>query len=130
MTETNTRSYTINALARALDVIEALAAMGQVGVTDLANQVGQHKNNTFRILATLQDRGFVQQDEGTEKYSLTNRFNSLGENFVLSNRQRLIEMINTLGQEVSGSSVIADSGVGAGDEGTSAHSSTVATTVE
>jgi len=130
MIETSTRSYTINALDRALDVIEALASMGQVGVTDLANRVGQHKNNTFRILATLQDRGFVQQNDETEKYSLTNRFNSLGESFVLSNRHRLIEMINTLGQEVSDSEIVSESGVGAEDENENTQSSTVATAVE
>jgi len=124
----NTRSYKINALDRALDVIEALSEMGQVGVTDLSNVVNQHKNNTFRILSTLQERGFVRQDADTERYSLTNKFNMLGQNFVISNRERLVQMINTLGREVSGSDIVSESGVGTGDEGT--QSSTVATNVE
>jgi len=40
------------------------------GVTELARSLGLHKSTASRLLATLQKRGLVQQDEDSGKYSL------------------------------------------------------------
>lgn len=58
------------ALDRALNVLLALAAGGAAGVTGLSRQLGYPKAATFRILRTLQPRGFVHFDPATQTYAL------------------------------------------------------------
>jgi DNA-binding IclR family transcriptional regulator len=43
---------------------------GEAGVTELARRLGLHKSTASRLLATLQRRGLVEQDEETGKYRL------------------------------------------------------------
>jgi IclR family KDG regulon transcriptional repressor len=63
--------YLIQSVARALDLLEAFTAReASLGVTDLARRLGLHKNNVFRLLATLETRGYVDQDPETERYRL------------------------------------------------------------
>lgn len=63
--------YLIQSVSRALDLLEAFTAKeGDLGVTDLARKLKLHKNNVFRLLATLETRGYVEQDKVTERYRL------------------------------------------------------------
>jgi DNA-binding IclR family transcriptional regulator len=43
---------------------------GEAGVTELARRLGLHKSTASRLLATLQRRGLVEQDEESGKYRL------------------------------------------------------------
>ncbi len=43
---------------------------GDAGVTELARRLGLHKSTASRLLATLQRRGLVEQDEESGKYRL------------------------------------------------------------
>jgi len=45
-------------------------SQGEAGVTELARRLGLHKSTASRLLATLQRRGLVEQDEETGKYRL------------------------------------------------------------
>jgi DNA-binding IclR family transcriptional regulator len=51
-----------------------LLALGQcpaeAGVSELARRLGLHKSTASRLLATLERRGLVEQDEGSGKYRL------------------------------------------------------------
>ena len=72
--------YSIAALDRALDVLEALAdAAGPVGVTELARRIGATKSAAYRILANLERRGYVGKDAATARYSLGTRLAYLGQ---------------------------------------------------
>lgn len=63
--------YLIQSVSRALDLLEAFSPKERaLGVTDLARKLKLHKNNVFRLLATLETRGYVEQDRGTERYRL------------------------------------------------------------
>jgi len=63
--------YLIHSVSRALDLLEAFSAQeGALGVTQLARKLQLHKNNVFRLLATLETRGYVVQDPETERYRL------------------------------------------------------------
>lgn len=63
--------YLIQSVSRALDLLEAFSAKeGALGVTELARKLKLHKNNVFRLLATLETRGYVEQDKETERYRL------------------------------------------------------------
>ncbi|MGB9766095.1 MAG: IclR family transcriptional regulator [Sulfurihydrogenibium sp.] len=57
-------------IEKALDLLEALKERGTLGVTELSNILGLNKNNVFRILATLQLKGLIEQDEDTGHYRL------------------------------------------------------------
>ena len=50
--------YLIQSVSRALDILEAFTANeGELGVTELSRRLKLHKNNVFRLLATLETRG-------------------------------------------------------------------------
>ena len=57
------KSYRIDAVARALRVLEALGDNPGVGVTALADRLGLTKSIVFRLLQTLEEGGYVQRDE-------------------------------------------------------------------
>lgn len=63
--------YTVKAVDRALDILESFDYNAEeLGVTELARKLNLHKNNVFRLLATLEVRGYVEQDEKTGNYRL------------------------------------------------------------
>ena len=63
--------YIIHSVDHAFDVLEAFRAdEPELGVTRLAKLLNLHKNNVFRILATLESRGYVEQNPRTGNYRL------------------------------------------------------------
>ena len=57
---------------KALRIIEALSpSEDERGVSELSRQVGLTKSNTFRILSTLVNQGYVQSNPETSRYFLT-----------------------------------------------------------
>lgn len=71
MTKKAKSDYLIQSVSRALDLLEAFSVKeGELGVTELARKLRLHKNNVFRLLATLETRGYVEQDKETERYRL------------------------------------------------------------
>jgi IclR family KDG regulon transcriptional repressor len=76
-------SYVIQAVANGLRLLEEFgAASPELGVTELANRVGLHKNNVFRLLATLEQQGYVEQCAQTERYRLGRASLTLGQAFL------------------------------------------------
>jgi DNA-binding IclR family transcriptional regulator len=73
--------YVILAVRNALRVLEAFRDEGQLGVTELARRLGLHKNNVFRILATLEQQGYVEQCGEHEAYRLGVRCLELGRSY-------------------------------------------------
>ncbi len=61
---------TVRAVERALDVLLCFASGHEWGLTEIAGRVGLHKSTVHRLLATLEDRGFVTRDAATDKYKL------------------------------------------------------------
>lgn len=63
--------YLIQSVSRALDILEAFGVgQEELGVTELSRKLKLHKNNVFRLLATLETRGWVEQDRETGHYRL------------------------------------------------------------
>lgn len=73
------RTYRIAAIDRALSVMEALAEQPDQGVTEIAARLGMTKSIVFRILQTLEARGFVDREPERALYSLGFRLAVLGE---------------------------------------------------
>lgn len=61
----------VRSVDRAAALLLALGdCAGETGVTELARRLGLHKSTASRLLATLQRRGLVEQDEESGKYRL------------------------------------------------------------
>lgn len=64
-------SVIINSVDRALDVIIYLYNQNrECSVTEIASALNAYKSTVFRTLYTLENKGFVQQNQETEKYKL------------------------------------------------------------
>jgi DNA-binding IclR family transcriptional regulator len=64
-------NYVIQSVSHALDVLEQFRDHdGELGVTELSKRLKLHKNNVFRLLATLESRGYVEQNRASENYRL------------------------------------------------------------
>ena len=73
--------YVIQTVVHALSVLESFDTREDLGVTELAERLDLHKNNVFRLLATLQERGYIEQAEDTQRYRLGVRCAELGQSF-------------------------------------------------
>ncbi|MEW6046987.1 MAG: helix-turn-helix domain-containing protein, partial [Bacillota bacterium] len=70
----NENRYTINSVARAVQIIELLAAEGDaVRLSDLSERLGLNRTTLFHLLATLQAHGWVARDPA-RRYALGARF--------------------------------------------------------
>lgn len=75
--------YLIQSVSRALDILEAFTVHEEeLGVTELSRKLKLHKNNVFRLLATLETRGYVEQDKETGNYRLGIKTFETGEVFL------------------------------------------------
>jgi IclR family KDG regulon transcriptional repressor len=64
-------NYTIQSVSHALDILESFTLTeDELGVTVLSKRLALHKNNVFRLLATLEHRGYIEQNKLTENYRL------------------------------------------------------------
>ena len=75
-------NYIIQAVAHALDVLEQFHTDAELGVTELSKRLTLHKNNVFRILATLESRGYIEQNRSTENYRLGTQCLQLGQTYI------------------------------------------------
>lgn len=63
--------YTVQAVEKALELFEALTEETQhPTIPYLADKFGLSRNKTFRLLATLENRGLVEREEHTGAYQL------------------------------------------------------------
>jgi IclR family KDG regulon transcriptional repressor len=76
-------NYVIQSVSHALDVLEQFTGEAdELGVTELSKRLKLHKNNVFRLLATLEARGYIEQNKATENYRLSIRCLRLGQKFI------------------------------------------------
>jgi DNA-binding IclR family transcriptional regulator len=76
-------NYMIQSVSHALDVLEQFyGGVDEIGVTELSKRLKLHKNNVFRLLATLEARGYIEQNRATENYRLGLRCLQLGQTYL------------------------------------------------
>jgi DNA-binding IclR family transcriptional regulator len=73
--------YSIQTVSNALAVLAAFADEEELGVTELSSRLDLHKNNVFRLLATLENAGYVEQCSRTDRYRLGVRCLEVGRSF-------------------------------------------------
>ena len=65
----NHDKYFIEVVSKALDVLEALGVKGpELTLTEVSKRVGLSRSSTFRLLYTLEQRGWVERVSGGKKY--------------------------------------------------------------
>ncbi|MGN1386093.1 MAG: IclR family transcriptional regulator [Bacillus sp. (in: firmicutes)] len=86
-----TRENMVKSVSRALDIITMLSLKkGGLGVTEIANQIDINKSSVYRILSTLVQYGYVEQDTDTGRYKLGYKF--------LEISSKLLESIDLRGE--------------------------------
>jgi DNA-binding IclR family transcriptional regulator len=65
-----TGAAAVQSVDRALTILGILARLGEAGVTEIAGELGVHKSTAFRLVATLESHGMVEQNEDRGKYRL------------------------------------------------------------
>lgn len=62
---------TVRAVERALDILLCFTGTEQeLGLSDIAKKVNLHKSTVHRLLASLENKGFIRRPPGSEKYRL------------------------------------------------------------
>lgn len=65
------RENVVKSVARALDIIELVSSSkAGLGVTEIANKMDINKSSVFRTLATLEQYGYIEQNEETGRYRI------------------------------------------------------------
>src|SRR5438105_8647090 len=76
-------NYVIQSVSHALDVLEQFnGGVDEIGVTELSKRLKLHKNNVFRLLATLEARGYIEQNKASENYRLGIKCLHLGRRYI------------------------------------------------
>jgi DNA-binding IclR family transcriptional regulator len=69
------RENMVKSVSRALDIITLVSSQrGGMGVTEIANQIDINKSSVYRILSTLVQYGYIEQDAETGRYKLGFKF--------------------------------------------------------
>jgi len=96
--------YSIQTVSNALRTLEVFYQEDELGVSELSRRLALHKNNVFRLLATLEQHGYIEQSPDTERYHLGTRCLELGHAFSRSHtllrraRPILEELATSLGE--------------------------------
>lgn len=77
---TNDRSgYSAPALEKGLDILELLARIGRpLGTRQIADELGRSKNEIFRMVHVLLERGYLQREANSDNLMLSNKLFGLG----------------------------------------------------
>jgi DNA-binding IclR family transcriptional regulator len=62
-------------------MLESFYKADELGVSELSRRLRLHKNNVFRLLATLEEHGYIEQSLETERYRLGTRCLELAQGF-------------------------------------------------
>ncbi len=89
----------IATINHALDIIESFTSEhSELGVTELSAKLGLSKNNVFRLLATLESEGYIEQNHATEDYRLGPRILEIGQ--VYLNRLGILKVAHPILEEL------------------------------
>lgn len=98
---------TVRSVERALDILLCFTSKTDWAMTEIAERVGLHKSTVHRMLATLEDKGFIERDRSTDRYHLGLKVWELSANLSRTDDQATIwlpEMVrlrDQLGETVS-----------------------------
>lgn len=85
MTRKPKSDYAIQTVSNALRLLEMFDGEERLGVTELSRKLDLHKNNVFRLLATLEQAAYIEQCDEDDQYRLGVRCLELGHSYGRSN---------------------------------------------
>ncbi len=102
---TTSGKYIVEAVFKALDVLEAFQGSEGLSLNQISQKVGLNRSRTFRLLYTLAERGYVERNEEGTSYRLGIKLFERASNVrrdvkdvarpvMLELRQRFNEMVN------------------------------------
>jgi IclR family KDG regulon transcriptional repressor len=94
--------YSIQTVTNALKLLESFRGEEELGVTELSRRLDLHKNNVFRLLATLQLEGYIEQCADSDRYRLGTGCLELGQSYLQS--RSLLRRARPLLQELAAQS--------------------------
>lgn len=116
--------YAIQTVCNALRLLEVFNDEPELGVSELSRRLALHKNNVFRLLATLELGGYVEQSSQSDQYRLGVKCLDLARAYTSSHtlnercRPVLQELVDELGETahlgILPLSVVDDEGEGEG----------------
>lgn len=68
----------VTSVYRVFGILEELSDKKEIGLIELSNKLYMSKSTVFRFLQTMKELGYVNQDEVSEKYSLSTKLYGLG----------------------------------------------------
>ncbi|MDA8053585.1 MAG: IclR family transcriptional regulator [Deltaproteobacteria bacterium] len=93
--------YIIKTVLNSLELLEAFKGeKPELGVSELSKILKLHKNKIFRLLATLEYMGYIEQDTFTENYRLGLKSLELGQSFI--HHLRLLSIAKPVLKELVG----------------------------
>jgi len=94
MAKREKESYVIRSVTNALNLLEEFKGdRDELGVTELSYRLNLHKNKVFRLLATLETKGYIEQNKATENYRLSLKSLELGQTFI----NQAVKVTNNIG---------------------------------
>ena len=92
---TRRKQYSAPALEKGLDILELLAEVPEgLNISELANRQGRTVGEVFRMMAVLEQRGYIQLREDSDAYSITLKM------FELSHRSPPVARLNAAAMPV------------------------------
>ena len=74
------KKFTVRAAERALDILLCFTEKREWSLTEIAQHTGLNKSTVYRLLVTLEGKGFLRRNPETEKYRLGFRIWELSAN--------------------------------------------------
>lgn len=101
--------YAIQAVVNAMRLLEVFHDEEEFGVTELSRRLSLHKNNVFRLLATLEAHGYIEQSAASDRYRLGVQTLELGQAFLRGRTllRRARPILEALANELKESSHLA-----------------------
>jgi DNA-binding IclR family transcriptional regulator len=105
--------YAIQTVQNALRLLEAFDHEVELGVSELSRRLELHKNNVFRLLATLEQSGYIEQSSDSDRYRLGVRCLELGRAYerghdLLRNARRVLQTVSAELAETTHIAVLKD----------------------
>lgn len=90
MNQVEEQKSTVRAVERALDILLCFTDDTDLGLSEIASRISLHKSTVHRLLATLENKGFVIRDQQTDKYRLGFRLWELSANMTHSDDPAIV----------------------------------------
>lgn len=75
------KSSPTRSVERALEILDCFLVEDKLTLNEVSGKTNLSPSTVYRIMQTLQNRYFIERDEGTKKFSIGNKINKLAKSF-------------------------------------------------